>query len=219
VILVSPEEGYRLWAATFDAAPNPVVAREARYLGARLSEVKGKCVVDVCCGTGRWLAWLAARGWRGAGCDASPEMLQEAKRKADCAVACADALRIPFSSGIADIVLCTLSLGYLRLPGLALREMRRVARTGGVVIVTDLHPEAVRSGWTRSFRSGQVVYEIANYPYSLDDLSVDGLKLESSQDLFLGAPEKKIFEQAGKAAFFEEACKIPAVWMLEWRAV
>ena len=39
------------------------------------------------------------------------------------------------------------------------------------------------------------------------------------EDLFLGEPETEIFEQAGKAAFFEEACKIPAVWVLNGGSV
>ncbi len=219
VTLVSPEEGYRRWAPTFDTSPNPIVALEARHLEASLSGVSGKRVVDVSCGTGRWLDWITKRGARAAGCDSSPEMLREARRKVGRIVVRGDALQLPFANGIADIVLCTLSLGYLRPPKLALQEMRRVVRTGGAVVITDFHPEAVRHGWTQSFRSGEMVYEIVNHPYSLDDLFVDGMKIENAKDLFLGEPEMEIFEQAGKAAFFEEACKIPAVWVLQWRAV
>ena len=216
---VSPEEGYRLWAPTFDRSPNPIIAREARLLKEWLSDLDGKRIVDVSCGTGRWLAFAGANGARAVGCDPSSEMLRQARRKVHGGVVQGDALRLPFASGIADGVLCTLSLGYLRPPQLALQEMRRVARTGGTVIVTDLHPDAVRRGWTHSFRSDGVVYEIENHRYSLDDLAVDGLNLEDAQDLFLGTPEKEIFDQTGKAAFFEEACSTPAVWALQWRAV
>ncbi len=195
------------------------MAREARHLEVSLWDVSGKRVVDVSCGTGRWMAFIEANGGRAAGCDPSSEMLKESRKKINGIVVQGDALRLPFATGIADIVLCTLSLGYLSPVACALQEMRRVARVGGAVIVTDLHPEAVRRGWTHSFRSDDVVYEIANRPYTLDDLAVDGLILESAEDLFLGPPQREIFEQAGKAAFFEEACRIPAVLALHWRAV
>ena len=113
VTLVSPEEGYRRWAPTFDTSPNPIVALEARHLEASLSGVSGKRVVDVWCGTGRWLDWITKRGARAVGCDSSAEMLREARRKVGGIVVQGDALQLPFATGIADIVLCTLSLGYL----------------------------------------------------------------------------------------------------------
>jgi SAM-dependent methyltransferase len=211
-MLVSPQEGYRHWAATYDESPNPIVALETGYLSERLSGARGQRVIDVGCGTGRWLGEI-----RGVGIDAAREMLLQSK--AVGRVAQGDALRLPFVSGIADVVLCALSLAYLRPARAALEEMRRVARIGGQVIVTDVHWAAARRGWKHSFRSSGLRYEIENTPYTLDELSVPGLTLEDQRDLFFGEPERRIFEQAGKSAYFEEACRIPAVWMLRWRVV
>jgi SAM-dependent methyltransferase len=126
-----------------------------------------------------------------------------------------DALRLPFASGIADVVLCSLTLSYLFPARAAINEMRRVTRPGGLVIVTDVHPEASRRGWKHSFRSEGVVYEIENHPYSLDDLPQEGL--EEARTVFFGAPERPIFERSGKLNDFAEACRIPAIWMLRWR--
>jgi SAM-dependent methyltransferase len=212
---VSAIEGYRLWAETFDSAPNPLLALETRSLAPWLSAVRGKRVLDICCGTGRWLKWTRAHGARAAGCDASHEML----RHAGSGVAQGDALRLPFASGIADVVLCTLALGYLSPARSALQEMRRIARPGGLVMVTDMHPDAIRAGWRRSFHRDGAVYDIENYAHSLEELEVPGLALEEHRSAGFGEPERPIFEAAGKSsAFFEQACELPALWMLRWRA-
>jgi SAM-dependent methyltransferase len=212
-MLVSPREGYGRWAPTFDSSPNPLVSLEARYLAPWLESVRGKRVIDVSCGTGRW---IEATG--GVGVDLSPEMLSVARNKAEGRVAQADALRLPFRSGVADVVLCTLSLGYLSPVRHAMEEMRRVARPGGAVIVTDMHPEAVRRGWTQSFRCGELAFDIENHPYGLEDLAAGGLAIEEVRDLFFGEPERAIYEQADKAALFDHVRGTPAVWMLKWRA-
>jgi malonyl-CoA O-methyltransferase len=212
-MLVSAREGYRRWAPTFDSSPNPLMSLEARHLATWLETVRGRRVIDVSCGTGRW---IEATG--GVGVDLSPEMLSVARNKAEGRVTQADALRLPFRSGVADVVLCTLSLGYLSPVRQAMEEMRRVARSGGVVIVTDMHPEAVRRGWTQSFRCGEAAFDIENQPYGLEDLAIGGLTLEEARHLFFGEPERAIYEQAGKADLFDQVQGIPAVWMLKWRA-
>ena len=59
--IVEVEEGYRRWSEVYDDAPNPLLALEERVLGPLLAEVRGERVVDLGCGTGRWLARLQER--------------------------------------------------------------------------------------------------------------------------------------------------------------
>jgi SAM-dependent methyltransferase len=198
---VSAAEGYRLWAPTYDESLNPLIALEERHLADWLPS--GGRFVDVACGTGRWLKRLG-----GIGIDLSPEMLV---RCGSPNVVRGDALRLPFASGVADLALCSLALSYLTPAREAVQEMLRVAKT---VIVTDIHPEAVRRGWKHSFRRDGRVYEIENRPYRLSDLP----PVEELRELYFGEPERPIFERAGKADYFEEACRIPAIWMLKWQA-
>jgi ubiquinone/menaquinone biosynthesis C-methylase UbiE len=205
---VSPREGYRRWAPTYDESPNPMTALEARCVAEWIDHKPGQRLIDVGCGTGRRINSTA-----GIGIDISREMLE--RTRAAGRIVQGDALRLPFASGIADVVLCSLTLGYLFPASAAVNEMRRVARPGGVVIVTDVHPQAVQRGWKHSFRSGPAVYEIENRPYSLDDLPQEGL--EQTRDVFFGKPERPIFERAGKLDCFAEACRLPALWMLKWR--
>jgi SAM-dependent methyltransferase len=208
-MLVSPREGYRQWAPTYEESPNPMVALEARSVAEWLEKKPGQRLIDVGCGTGRSL-----KSAGDIGVDLSREMLE--RTRAAGRIVQGDAMRLPFASGIADIVLCSLTLAYLFPARAAVNEMRRVARPGGQVIVTDVHPDAIQQGWKHSFRRGSIVYEIENRPYSLDDLPQEGL--EATQTVFFGEPERPIFERAGKIDYFAEACRIPAIWMLKWRA-
>jgi SAM-dependent methyltransferase len=95
----------------------------------------GEAVLDVGCGTG--VAALAAAervgaAGRVAGIDINPAMLAIARGKSDrieWREAPAEAL--PFDDGTFDAVMCQFALMFLADRTRALREMRRVARTGG----------------------------------------------------------------------------------------
>ena len=52
---VSAAEGYERWAPIYDDAPNPLLAREERYLLPLLIDLGDKAILDLACGTGRWL--------------------------------------------------------------------------------------------------------------------------------------------------------------------
>src|SRR5271165_4740131 len=79
---LSPSEGYRHWARKYDAEPNPMLALERRYLEPLLPRVAGLDVVDLGCGTGRWLENLKEGEPRSLlGVDPSREMLRQATKK------------------------------------------------------------------------------------------------------------------------------------------
>ena len=59
---ISVAEGYERWAPTYDHAPNPLLAREERHLLPLLEDLQSKRMLDLACGTGRWLEKLATRG-------------------------------------------------------------------------------------------------------------------------------------------------------------
>ena len=107
----------------------------------------GESVLDVGCGTGS-LALEARRqvgaSGRVCGIDASPEMIARATRKArkaglDVEFANAPAQELPFEDGVFDVVVGTLMFHHLPRPSReqCAREMRRVAKRGGRVLVVD----------------------------------------------------------------------------------
>jgi ubiquinone/menaquinone biosynthesis C-methylase UbiE len=114
-----------------------------------LAEEAAGALLDVGCGTALLLD--ALRGWgmtpgRYVGADPSPEMLRlAAARIGDgvrAAAVCAPAEALPFGDRAFDTVVSISSLHYWPDPKAGLREMRRVLRPGGRIIVAD---------WARDF--------------------------------------------------------------------
>jgi len=202
-MMVSAREGYRAWAATYDDAANPVTSLLNRYLEEFVGDTRGKCVIDVGCGTGRWVSRLGA-----VGVDLSFEMLARGNGR----LAQGDARALPFRDGAADVVLCTLMLGYVWPVGDVMREMARVA--GGLVIAADLYPGA---GWKRTFGPRGESIEIENREYSLGELAVEGLRLEEARELFFGDEERRIYESSGRMDLFDRVKGNPVLWMRRWR--
>jgi SAM-dependent methyltransferase len=204
-MVVSAREGYRAWASTYDDGANPVTSLLNRHLEEFVGDTRGKRVVDVGCGTGRWVSRFG-----GVGLDLSWEMLA----RCSGSVVHGDARALPFRDGCADIVLCALMLGYVWPVGDVMREMARVARSGGCVIGADLCPGV---GWRRTFGSRGEGIEIENREYALAELEVEGLRFEDSRELFLGDEERRIYEGAGRMDLFERVKENPVLWMRRWR--
>ena len=213
--LVSAREGYELWAGTWEDSGSPIVALEERYLTTWLSGPRPHCALDVGCGTGRWTARLGAIG-----IDASPAMIAVASRKHGLAgrLALADAGSLPIAGGVADLVLCTLTLGHIAAWAAALRELSRVLTPGGTLILTDFHPAAATHGWRRTFRHDGRVYELENHIYSVPELreAAPQLHLAESVDARFDLPERELFVRAGRTEQFEAACTVPAVLLTRW---
>jgi SAM-dependent methyltransferase len=136
--------GYDLlvWLATLGGERN---LRQRLVSLARLQP--GETVLDVGCGTGT-LAIAAKRqvGPAGTvhGVDASPEMIARANKKArraggEVAFRLGAAQALPFPDARFHVVLSTIMLHHLPAPSRAAcaREMRRVLRPGGRVLVVD----------------------------------------------------------------------------------
>lgn len=95
-------------------------------------------VADVGCGNGMYLAGLARRGHRGRvlGLDLSVGMLQAASGRAPgAALVNADAARLPLADGQADVTLAMHMLYHVPDKQAAARELRRITRPGGTVLV------------------------------------------------------------------------------------
>lgn len=219
-MVVTALEGHRVWAESYDSTPNPVLALERRVLPGLLGEVEGRRAVDIACGTGHWTAYLARHGAHAWGTDFCAEMLKHAPAALAGRLVQGNAEELPFADGFADLVICGFGLGYFAGAGRALREMARVARRGASVIVSDVHPEAIARGWTRSFRAGGGRYEMEHVPLRLEEIhraaAAAGLALEAEHHLRFGEPERPIFEDAGKQDRFAECTEVPAVWIGKW---
>jgi SAM-dependent methyltransferase len=95
-------------------------------------------VADIGCGNGLYLAELARRGHAGpvVGADMSTGMLHAARhRTRQATLLAADANALPIRDAAADLTLAMHMLYHVREPDRAVRELRRITRPGGRLIV------------------------------------------------------------------------------------
>jgi demethylmenaquinone methyltransferase/2-methoxy-6-polyprenyl-1,4-benzoquinol methylase len=108
-----------------------------------LALTPGQRVLDLAAGTATSSAALAATGADVVGCDFSLGMLQVGRRARHEGVelVAGDALRLPFADASYDAVTISFGLRNTADPDLALRELLRVTRPGGRLVVCEFsHP-------------------------------------------------------------------------------
>jgi len=146
------EAGYARWATSYDDMANPLIRVEEPAVRALVDRVPAGRALDAACGTGRHAAYLAARGHRVAGVDATPAMLEKARARVPSAdLRLGDLADLPFEDGAFDLAVCALALSHLPDPGPAIAELARVLRPGGTLVLSDLHPTMLLLGGTGFF--------------------------------------------------------------------
>ena len=107
-----------------------------------LAEVSPRArVLDVGCGTGRWLRRYSSLGFEATGVDATPQMLRVARTRGTTApLVAGEANRLPFRDGEFDVVSDVTVIQHIpaALQPQALLEMTRVLKPGGRVILFEL---------------------------------------------------------------------------------
>jgi ubiquinone biosynthesis O-methyltransferase len=190
---ISTQEGYALWAASYDQENNALIALDDAYVDQLLTQISVTRVLDVGAGTGRYALKLARQGAHVTALDQSPEMLAVARQ-----VALSEGLSIdfrlasvedalPFDDAQFDLVTCALMLCHVPDLSGAVREFARVLQPGGHLIITDFHPDCVDFGWRTRFEQAEMKYHLPNMPHSradyLESLTAQGLSLLKVVDL------------------------------------
>jgi SAM-dependent methyltransferase len=162
---VEQEPQYEVWADEFldhaaDGFYNAYIDRPACL--SLLGDVAGKRVLDVACGPGLYAEELVRRGAVVTGFDQSPRMVEISRSRVPSAEFRVHDLAEPLSwlpDRSVDLVLFALAIDYVndRVP--ALRELRRVLRPDGAVVVSRQHPAG---DWLRhpgSYFEPRVIHE------------------------------------------------------------
>jgi len=113
----------------------------------------GMKVLEVGCGTGTNLTLYHRAGCRVYGIDLSPSMLEVAHTKlgegADLQLG--DASNMPYQNNFFDLVIAMFALHEMpsEIRPLVMREMIRVTKQEGRVLIIDFHPDPIRfpKGW------------------------------------------------------------------------
>lgn len=165
------QTGYGEWARGYDRPVNPVLLAEEPVVREMLGAVPIGTALDAACGTGRWAQHLASLGHQVTGFDATPEMLEEARRKVPSAhFELADLTAIPLPPESCDLVVCTLALTHLTRLRPPIGELARVVRPGGRVIISDVHPLMSMLGSHARYPRGQEEFGfVQNHVHQVSD--------------------------------------------------
>ncbi len=104
--------------------------------------VAGKIAADIGAGSGFVTEGLLRRGFRVIAVDRSEAMLEEMRRKfgegAAVEYRIGEAESLPLEDGSVDYVFANMYLHHVESPSAAIREMARIVKPGGRLVITDL---------------------------------------------------------------------------------
>lgn len=103
----------------------------------------GGVVLDVGCGTGRLGAAISAQGYDVFGADLSPAMVSKARERGLVGSYAAVTTALPFAEESFDLALTVATIHHLETPervAHTVREMARVVKRGGFVVLWDHNP-------------------------------------------------------------------------------
>ena len=213
---------FSAWAGVYDRQRNPLLTLEERYLLRLLPKIFGRDVLDVGCGTGRWLEHLSRLNPRSLhGIDLSPAMLSQAAAKnlPNTRLSRSSCLNLPVEDSGMDVLLTSFVLSYADDLHVAASELARVARPGGDLFLTDMHPETAKLlHWKRSFHLDGVEVNLPARSWSISELlttfRAHGFVERAVIEPAFGAEEEEIFGAHNRLRSFEEAAHLPAICLL-----
>ncbi|HEY5982067.1 MAG TPA: class I SAM-dependent methyltransferase [Anaerolineales bacterium] len=148
-----PNDSYRDVAGIYDRLFDSM-NKGLRLVGIHMFRpAKGMSILDVGCGTGAYLDLYRRYQCHLYGLDASPSMLEVARRRlADAAqLERGDATRLPYESDKFDLVISMLTLHEMspETRAAVMGEIKRVLKRDGRILLIDFHPGPYQplQGW------------------------------------------------------------------------
>lgn len=139
--------GYDCWAATYDDG-DPSTWLDEPFLLNQLKPFPGCRILDVGCGTGRYLRRLTPHAYRIMAVDLSHGMLSRARLgiewRHEIAWIQASVTCLPLQSGLFDRVMSGLVLDHLEKPEYLFEQIAVVLKPNGRAVVAAVHPDMQR---------------------------------------------------------------------------
>jgi malonyl-CoA O-methyltransferase len=142
--LLPVQTAYDLWADEYDDA-DPTTALDQPFMASMLEPFDGCRILDLGCGTGRYLRQIAGPNVQLVGLDLSRAMLARAKRTmplvSPVRFVQASIEQLPFTPSSFDRVVAGLVLDHIHDLRLFFRETAVILRPGGRLLISAVHPD------------------------------------------------------------------------------
>jgi ubiquinone/menaquinone biosynthesis C-methylase UbiE len=215
------------WAEIYDTEPNPLLQLEQRTLPSIMPPTKDLDVLDIGCGTGRWLKQFELLSPKSlTGTDASRAMLERASASLSPSTVLhlGDSTTVPVADASIDLVLASFVLSYLRDLDAFAEECVRILRPDGHILLSDMHPAtAAQRNWIRSFRLDGNRIELPAKQLSVTAIitvfSSHGFELAILEEPAFDTPERPLFEQANKLDEYHALQAKPAIYLMKFLKV
>ncbi|MBN1933969.1 MAG: class I SAM-dependent methyltransferase [Anaerolineae bacterium] len=138
----------------------------AEALAALVVAVDARRILEVGCGTGRWLVDLCAVAPQVVGLDFSLEMLRQAQSRAvPLIVVQGQAEQLPFAARSFNLIYCVNAIHHFDGQQGFVDEARRLLRSGGALAVVGSNPYERRESWyVYDYFDGTYETDLARFP-------------------------------------------------------
>ena len=130
--------GWSTRPASYDHHLSPITNQVIAPIVSALGLLRGRRVLDVCCGPGHLAGAMAAGGADVEGIDFAATMVAKARQNyASLRFREGDAEALPYADGAFDHVVCAFGVMHIDCPDVAIAEAFRVLRAGGRYLFTQ----------------------------------------------------------------------------------
>jgi ubiquinone/menaquinone biosynthesis C-methylase UbiE len=215
-------EAYNLWSADYDKQPdNLMLYLDARLFSLLISQtnVKGKHIADIGCGTGRhWSAIFDKQPADLTGFDVSGGMLSKLKEKYPAAHThlITDNLFSGVPDKSYDVIISTLTVAHIEDIEEAMQAWSRLLKSGGEIIITDFHPHTLAFGGKRTFKYNNSVMAVHNYVHPIytikEVLLKNNFSLLTQEEIKINESMKPFYTKQNALHVYEKYKGFPVIY-------
>lgn len=222
-----PAVGYDTWSGSYDDQPqNLILHLDAEILNDMLQEVSllNRKMADIGCGTGRhWTELYKGNPASITGFDVSKGMLEKLKFKfPDAPVFLVKDHEL---NGIAgnefDLLLSTLTLAHIPDAQKALEEWNRVLQSGGELILTDYHPDALLRNASRTFQHEGKTYAVQSHVHPVHQIRKIARQLGWTEIRYterkIDEAVKDFYLQQGAETLYQQYLGMPLIYGIHFK--
>jgi len=167
-------EGYAEWEPIYGIHEASFFEMEEDILLPIIEDVKGKTIMDVGCGNGRYSLIFAKAGANVTGVDLTPEMIASAQQKAstdglEIDFICDDILGVNLAPNRFDLIFSSLAITHIEDLTELLRKLKPALKSDGRIIFSDIHPCFKMMGANVGFIRDDRFIEIRHYIHRVSD--------------------------------------------------